>query len=374
MWRRLINSRIHNIVLHCAIWGFILLLPSLVFGIPGRKLSDMAGHFFLIILFFYLNHFLLIPKLLLNKRYLLYVLSILCTLVFTYYSTVFWHNHIIDKEITVRYLAQREQANKLLSKHPEINNIISAEELMNIAQEVRPLHRMPIHVRSVLSVLFILAISTSIKFIQEWRKNEKQKSDIANEMLNAEILLLKSQVNPHFLFNTLNSIYSLANKRSEKTANAIVRLSNLIRYMLYDADKEVVSLEQEIEYLNNYIQLQKLRLYNYIDIHFDIEGETEGISIAPMILIPFVENAFKHGIDNSKKSFINIKLKVTDIDMEFKVENSISSVTGHSKEKTSGIGIKNVKRRLNLLYPDKYILYTKKETDKYLIKLNINIH
>jgi len=276
--------------------------------------------------------------------------------------------------MTLSGLVEEEQVNKLLDQYPEIHDILSTNELMNIVENFRPTRRVPIPVRSVFSVLFILAISTSIRFIQEWRKNEKQKREIVNNMLNAEISLLKSQVNPHFLFNTLNSIYSLANKRSEKTADAIVRLSNLIRYMLYDTDKEMVSLDQEIEYIGNYIQLQKLRLYNNVDIQLNIEGDTEGIAIAPMILIPFIENAFKHGIDTSNSSFITITLKVTDIDMEFRVENSISSITESGKEKNSGIGIKNVKRRLNLLYQGKHILNIKKQADTYLIKLIININ
>ena len=374
MWKRFVNSRIHTIILHCSIWGFFILIPSLVFGVSGRKLIDIAGHFSLIILFFYLNYLFYIPRLLLKRKYLLYVVAILGSLVFTFGISTYWHTRAAHKEMTLSGLVEEEQVNKLLDQYPEIHDILSTNELMNIVENFRPTRRVPIPVRSVFSVLFILAISTSIRFIQEWRKNEKQKREIVNNMLNAEISLLKSQVNPHFLFNTLNSIYSLANKRSEKTADAIVRLSNLIRYMLYDTDKEMVSLDQEIEYIGNYIQLQKLRLYNNVDIQLNIEGDTEGIAIAPMILIPFIENAFKHGIDTSNSSFITITLKVTDIDMEFRVENSISSVTESGKEKTQGIGIKNVKRRLNLLYPGKHILNIKKQVDTYLIKLIININ
>lgn len=374
MRKRLILSRIHTILLHCAIWSFFILIPTLVFDIPGRRLLDITGHFALIIVFFYLNYFFFIPKLLLKRRYLLYTIAILCSLAFTYLTTVFWHNQVLCQPMTLRQLVEEEKVKDLVEQYPEIYDILSAEELMEIVEDFRPGHKMPVPVRAVFSVLFILAISTSIRFIQEWRINERHKRDIANDMLNAEISLLKSQVNPHFLFNTLNSIYSLANKRSDKTADAIVRLSNLIRYMLYDADKEMVSLDQEIEYVSNYIQLQKLRLYNNVDIQFNIEGNTEGVAIAPMILIPFVENAFKHGIDASKSSFVAITLTISDIDLEFIVENSISLVSESSKEKTSGIGIKNVKRRLNLLYPDKHILNIKKEADTYLIKLVININ
>ena len=152
------------------------------------------------------------------------------------------------------------------------------------------------------------ALSSSVRITMEWFKNERQKKEMEAEKLSSELAFLKSQVNPHFLFNILNNICSLARKKSDETENAIIKLSQIMRYMLQDSKDEKVSLDKEVEYLQSYIELQRLRLPEAVKIDFSTEGRTGLCSIEPLLLIPFVENAFKHGVSYQDSSEIKIRL------------------------------------------------------------------
>jgi LytS/YehU family sensor histidine kinase len=268
---------------------------------------------------------------------------------------------------------ENEQIANLIESIEKSDKPFNREEVLQKIYNFKIQNRLPIPARTVMSLLFIFGISTSIKVTQEWFKNEKQRKELENERLNAELSFLKSQVNPHFLFNTLNSIYSLANRKSEKSADAIVKLSNILRYMLYDTDNKMVYLKDEIQYLTDYIDLQKLRLYDNTHISFTIKGDIESKQIAPMLLVPFVENAFKHGIDNISDCYIDILLKVENSVLIFNVENSIPFASESAKDKSPGIGLNNVKRRLKLVYPDSHFLLIDQTIDSYSIKLNITL-
>ncbi|HEY9169778.1 MAG TPA: sensor histidine kinase [Lutibacter sp.] len=210
-------------------------------------------------------------------------------------------------------------------------------------------------------VIFLLfAISLSFRLSIEWYKNEKIKNLIKTQKINAELSFLKSQLNPHFLFNTLNSIYSLANKKSDDTTEAIITLSELMRYMIYETNKEFVTLQNEIDYIKNFISLQNLRLKESSGVRFNVRGKLD-YNIEPLLLISFIENAFKFGTDYTGKTNINIEIKVEDDFLSLKVSNYISL-----KEKSnldSGIGIENIKSRLNILYPNTHTLNIE-ESDK----------
>jgi two-component system, LytTR family, sensor kinase len=219
--------------------------------------------------------------------------------------------------------------------------------------------------------LFVFGLSTSFKTVSEYLKNEKKQSHAEKEKLNSELSFLKSQVSPHFLFNTLNNLYTLASVNSKDTAPAIMKLSEMMRYMIYESEDEKVWLSKEIEYLESYVELQKLRVPPDVDINFTIESDNERKLIAPMLLVPFIENAFKHGISYRHGSFIDIKIKAWDNFISIKVKNSVN--TNADKDKTSGIGLQNVKRRLELLYPNKYRLELRQSDTEFYIDLRIDI-
>ena len=215
------------------------------------------------------------------------------------------------------------------------------------------------------------ALSTSVRITMEWFKNERQKKEMEAEKLSSELAFLKSQVNPHFLFNILNNICSLARKKSDETENAIIKLSQIMRYMLQDSKDEKVSLEKELEYLQSYIELQRLRLPESVKIDFATEGRPELFSIEPLLLIPFVENAFKHGVSYQESSEIAIRLVCRGQALLFSVVNHIAKHRSDTMEQGSGIGLKNVMRRLELLYPGKHLLKISDDDNQYKVELEI---
>jgi LytS/YehU family sensor histidine kinase len=211
-----------------------------------------------------------------------------------------------------------------------------------------------------------------IKFTVDWFQSQKQKSELINQNQASELALLRSQINPHFLFNTLNNIYSLVYQKSDVAPDAIMKLSSIMRYMLYDANSDKVPLRKEIEYLNSFIELQKLRIKRKDFVEINIIGEVEDQPIVPMILIPFVENAFKHGNKKVDSPGIIINIQITKNKITYEI---ISYLTDDStnKDHTGGIGLSNTKRRLELLYPKNHMLDILQTIDKYIVKLEIFI-
>jgi hypothetical protein len=196
---------------------------------------------------------------------------------------------------------------------------------------------------------------------------------IETEKANAELSYLKAQINPHFLFNTLNSIYSLAILKSDKTADALVKLSDMMRYVLNDGNTNFVLLEKELNYIANYIELQKMRLASNIKLTYTCVGQPGDKKIAPLILIPFIENAFKHGVNTEENSDIDIQIKITDTTAHLLVKNNCVQTNNNTLNK-SGLGIDNTKQRLQLLYPDSHLLKIDKLDNSFIVELNLNIH
>jgi two-component system, LytTR family, sensor kinase len=199
---------------------------------------------------------------------------------------------------------------------------------------------------------------------------QKLKDELINQRQAGELALLKSQVNPHFLFNTLNNIYALVYHKSDEAPEAVVKFSSIMRYVLFDANAEKVDLDKEIEYLESYIELQKLRIKHPEFVDLKMEGNTSGLTIAPMLLIPFVENAFKHGSKNHSPG-IYIHLRIEDRHIRFEVSNYIRKEGQLSEKQFSGIGLSNIQRRLDLIYPGKNKLEIKQEENQFKINLVI---
>jgi len=222
--------------------------------------------------------------------------------------------------------------------------------------------------------LFIVLFVGMLRFAVDWFEFESRKKEVENERLIAELNFLKAQINPHFLFNTLNNLYYLAYTKSENTTEVIAKLSQMMRYMIYDSNHPRVLLSKEIEYMQNYISLERLRLNNQIPINFKIEGETENIWIAPLIFITFLENAFKHGVsNNNSKAWVNISIQLRGNACTYIVENS--KVPGLPNDAgKSGIGLQNVKRRLELSYPNNYVIKMHETADMYFVQLDLTLN
>lgn len=217
---------------------------------------------------------------------------------------------------------------------------------------------------------FFIVISSLLKFTTDWFVNDRIQRNLESEKKDMELQFLKSQLNPHFLFNSLNNIYSLAYQKSEKTADAILKLSEIMRYMIYESNDSWVDLSKEIDYLKSFVELQKLRFKDGAAVQININGEIDGQKIIPLILIAFVENAFKHGVENDPTDPIKINLIANKKILHFSVTNKKN--TGH-KDAMGGVGLNNVERRLQLLYPDRYKLNIVNSATHYTTELMLNL-
>ncbi|MEM7102708.1 MAG: histidine kinase [Bacteroidota bacterium] len=222
-----------------------------------------------------------------------------------------------------------------------------------------------------------LVASSLLKLSKAWFQVTEAKEAleaIKKEKTQAELSALKLQVNPHFLFNSLNSLYSLALYQDVKTPELILRLSNAMRYMLYESNGDKVMLKNEIDYLDNYIELQRIRTDDSADIRFEVNGAIDNQKIAPLLLIPFIENGFKHGIKGeTDKAFIHIQLKIEGEYVYMSVENNVGETDLDVSTDYGGIGLKNVKRRLELMYPSRYNLEIKEDNPTFRVTLNLKL-
>lgn len=208
-------------------------------------------------------------------------------------------------------------------------------------------------------------VSLSLRINDRLRETERQK-------LNTELSFLKAQINPHFLFNTLNTIYSLAIEQSSKTADAVVKLSSLMRYVMREADTDWVPLAKEFSYVENYVALQQLRLDDTVTVDFSITGKPNGQQIAPLILISFIENAFKYGVNPQEKALVQIQLSIVENRLHLRTFNKKVRVF-YDEETSSGIGIENTQTRLQLLYPAKHLLTITDVPESFTVDLTIEL-
>ena len=219
-------------------------------------------------------------------------------------------------------------------------------------------------------VIIIAIYAILIRFMINWFESQKLRDELINNQQASELALMRSQVNPHFLFNTLNNIYSLVYRKSDKAPEAVIKLSSIMRYMLYDSAAPKVPLEKEIEYLKNFIELQNLRIKHTDFVSLRIDGNTERQTIAPMLLISFVENAFKHSNKN-KRPGILIHLSVLREKINFEVINYLKAASPTNDEPSSGIGLDTIRRRLELIYPGKHKLVVNQYAETFIINLEI---
>lgn len=224
--------------------------------------------------------------------------------------------------------------------------------------------------------LTVGGFAASIKLIKLWYTKQLENQQLQSAHMKAELELLKGQLHPHFLFNTLNNIYASALSRQAQTPDMILQLSGMLQYMLYDGAQPYVSLQKEVEMVENYIHLEKQRFGDRLDFSFQVSGPLDRHSIAPLLLLPFVENAFKHGAENTTGTiWITIDLRVNDDQLSLKVINGAHDPNTFEKvgNTPSGIGLKNVQQRLSLLYPQQHQLQIIPQNDSFIVNLNLQL-
>lgn len=362
------------LLVHIMGWCFIFLLPLLFYPVKfeGKDffLRELLSKTALVGLF-YLNYYYLLPAFFEKKKYFTYFLIVLLFIVFIVAFNL-WLQHSFPR--TMHGLPQPSFRPFSEERFP-VDSIdfvpgkgLGFPPFENMIWGI-PERMFFISANRVASfALILLLLGALIRLSTSYVKNQHEKKELENANLNAEINLLKSQINPHFLFNTLNSIYALAQERSEKTEAAILKLSEMLRYMLYESADEKAELNKEIDYITNYIQLQRIRLSDKIKIEYRVEGKTEGLYIAPFLLITFIENAFKHGVSYAKPGGINIRITVSEKTLTLFVENILTDTNNFTN---NGLGLKNTVRRLDLMYHNKYSLHSEKEEDRYVVNLKI---
>jgi len=221
----------------------------------------------------------------------------------------------------------------------------------------------------------VASASTIFKIITDWARHLREKQELQTQTMQSELRFLKSQINPHFLFNTLNNLYALTLKKSDKAPEIVIKLSEMMRYMLYECNEKRVLLRKEVNYIRNYLDLEQLRQGKNVDINFEVQGNVSDQKIAPLMFIPFLENSFKHGLNNHiSQGFVNIYLDVDDKHIHFYIENSKpENLPLQDHRRSGGIGLVNVRRRLNLLYPDQYTLEIEDKPNSYAVNLMIDL-
>jgi two-component system LytT family sensor kinase len=335
-----LNTKYKTILIHITVWCIVLALPHFLIPSANRNVEPgfLPTSFFVVtniyhIGLFYFTAFLLYPLFFNKKNWWLFILSLLGILSGSFYLKLL--------------LATRWYPDVIL--HGWINFLLFFPTLAFL----------------VMSIIYRL-------IIDKIENDKKQKQIIAGQ-LAIELKFLRSQINPHFIFNVLANLVSLARKQSKQMEPALIKLSDLMRYMLYESDEKRVTLSAEIAYLKSYIELQELRFGDdvKISVNMDLPQTQLQYSIEPMLLIPFVENAFKHGM-GMDEPFIEINLRVEDGRLKFEVKNRFTDAD-KSKDESTGIGLDNVRSRLMLLYPNEYQLAIKKENNLFHVQLTLQL-
>lgn len=369
------NKKVLTTVIHIAVWTCFLLIPF-IFQQHSRDSPSptaISNHFravlisssLYLIAFYYVNTQLLIPQMLLKRKWGIYLLCIIALFILFLYFPEWISSIVTDSSNDIAFRAGRMQnyppppSDSLhFSSHPPRHG--------------SGRHRFHFFPGSYLIFILVFTIGTCVSVIQEWLKTDTFKKEIEREKLNTELLFLKSQVNPHFFFNTLNNIYSLAVTGSEMTAPAILKLSSIMRYIISDAQLNAVPLDHEVTFIKHYIDLQLVRLTDKVNVDFKVDGRVENKMIEPLLFIPFVENAFKYGVSTKENTSIVIHIKASDEKIIFSSSNKIIHQENALKD-TTGIGINNVRRRLELMYPGKHDLQIFNTGENFSVKLEITI-
>ncbi|MBB3698599.1 histidine kinase [Flammeovirga yaeyamensis] len=343
------------------------------------------------IFIWFINVKYLVPKLLIKKKHGLYAIVLLFLVIsssFTYIEVEkFIFNKWKQKTIATMHFPFDEteipptQDEHLNPQKPpqDIRQKIRHKELREdrkIPKRVRRGFKIFESLYNLILFGVVALASTSYRMTVYSLKKESEASKLREENVKSEMSFLKSQVNPHFLFNVLNNIYSLSFVKSDKTPEVVLQLSDLLRYMLYDTTTDTVPITKEVEYLNNFIGLHLLKSDNIKDnVDIDIQVDHQNVRVAPLLFAPFIENAFKHShIENHLEGWIKLSLKVDDEgEIHFKLSNSIPKKT-ISKDKQGGIGLENVKKRLNLQYKHQHTLNIEKQLDAFHVELHITTH
>lgn len=334
-----LNNRVFH---HILFWLFYVLFFGSIYGKYGKDfqwyLLESVCMLPFVMLATYITIYLLLPNYL-KKRNLLFTIFAVIAVLF------------------VSTIGERMFLRKINSLEITLNSLFTLS-----------------YVYLLLETNFIVATAVTIKIVKEWFVQQQEKHELEKRNLKTELNLLKAQLHPHFLFNTMNNLYALSLEKSSKTSEGIAKLSTLLRSILYECDEAEITLDKEINLIENYIDLERMRYGDRLNLEFEVNGPVKKMKIAPMVLLTFIENCFKHGSSNdSQNPFIKISLNVSDKDFIFFAENSKPKLIQQTKNiESGGIGLNNVKKRLEIIYGEKYELKIKDKENTFEVYLSIN--
>jgi hypothetical protein len=357
-----LRSKRPYFLLHIIGWLAFLGFQLAVFPHPERFLNnkdtlpyitDQLVVNGIAIAFFYINYYILLPKYYFEKKAAMYTLLVVSCLLISV-AVIYFMQHAPPPAVPTNSSGMPEfSENPLAPPSPAPSHVqVLSDRVLLISN-------------FIIKFFLALLLSVGIRIYNRWQRAEEEK-------YKAELSFLKAQINPHFLFNTLNGIYVLATRKAENTAPAIMKLSSIMRYVISEGHHNYVSLHKELGYISDYIDLQKMRLSEKTQVDYKTEVDNNNLNIAPLILIPFIENAFKHGISTEKLGVIRIHILVENGKLQMEVENNKYQQVLKEEEK-SGIGVNNTRKRLELLYTSKFELITSDTAENHKVILKMNL-
>jgi len=343
-----------RLTLHIVAWIIIFVFPLYWFSQQSSRVDMHFGRFYTqtvaYLVLFYLSFFWLVPKYWLAGKKILYLLlSAVCSV------ALFVTLNLADEN--------------LLPPPPDF----AKQEQLNMKKEGPPdiVKKRFFRTNFFFTSVLICGFCVGLRVSERLSENEEKRKELEKEKLNSELAFLKNQISPHFFFNTLNNIYSQIAINQDDAQNSVLKLSKLMRYLLYESEHGLTTLGRDIDFMNNYIDLMKLRISDKVSLVVDFPSDHSDLKIPPLIFITFIENAFKHGISYQHPSFIRISLAVQESDLVFSCENSINQKVKEGPVVDSGIGLDNVTKRLQLLYADRHQLNIQTLEDRFRVDLTI---
>jgi two-component system LytT family sensor kinase len=347
-------------VLHFFFWFVIyvcfIYLKKPLLGLSNTETAILVVKDLIVIaIIFYFLTYYVVPEILLKKKFVLLIISLVA--IYYFYATMLY----LDFKFTSHFFDIPGRGYQAYSKRITSSGIIGIIRLDHAAE-------------ILLDLSYLLSPALIVKLLVKLFDLSTQALKLQMDNLNLELAFLKAQINPHFLFNTLNNVYSLALHKSDKTADVILKLSDLMRYTLYESNTPQVSMSEEMKFFSNYIELERIRHSSKVTIALNIEGEYDHLSIAPLIIFPYMENAFKHGINAAiGNSWVNIKFKIYDNNMLNVVISNSKFGVKKSVKPFGGIGIANTKKRLNILYAKEHWLTIQETEAVFTVDITIKL-
>jgi len=355
--------RLIELLLHIGVWILIFILPQYLM-INNEEPENWLYLFILLktliyAAIFYLNYLILIPYIFYRGKKILYFLIFLLSVFFFFYISEISFEELRPKPLHFKEKIEPrcgfEQKSTAEFDHPKNH---------------KPPPKWPLMYNNLITLFLISLTGLGLRFAKKMIETEKERKEAEKEKINTELSLLKSQIHPHFFFNTLNNIYALTEAKSNDASKAILKLSKLMRYVIYDSDTNITMLSKEIEFIKNYADLMKLRLSSKVKLYINFPDKYIDTEIHPLLFITFIENAFKYGISYTAPSFIFIEMKVQSDIIEFVCRNSIVEIPEQPEH--SGLGLENVKKRLNMLYPASHNLVITNKDSVFEVNLKLN--